>query len=199
MCSPKNPAKKAAKKARKEEDARQQAIRDGRARIDASFAGFDQGYFDGLAADFKGYYMPQLEDQYGKAKEQSIYGLARQGILEGSAGAERLGEVDKKYQEQRTLIADRAVDQAMQARAAVDANKGDLYAQLSATADPTSAALSATARAQALATPPVYSPLGEVFLALSGAATNAIEAERSGWRGWNTGWFRPSQSRVSII
>ena len=85
----------------------------------------------------------------------------------------------------------------------VDA-RSDLYGQVSMTADPAAAARSATAQAATLAAPPAFDPYQDVFARSTGMLSQAIAAERQGYGGTGTGYFRPrsnygSRGSVSVV
>lgn len=201
MCLPKAPKDNSAEIARQAEVERQQQIEQGRSAIDQSFAQFDPSYFDRLQGDYTGYYMPQLDQQYGDAKKALIFNLARGGNLDASAGAQQIGNLTRKYKENQAVIGNQAVTTANQQRAQVEQNKSDLYAQLSASADPAAAASTSAARAAALTAPVGYSPLGDLFANFINAGATGVAAERAGYPGFKTGLFAPpkggSESRVN--
>jgi hypothetical protein len=180
MCAPKPPKDKSAKIARKQEEERQARIREGRASIDKAFSQFDDAHYARLEAAWRNNYLPQLEDQYDDTRRDLVFGLARQGILAGSAGARQLGRLEETYQTNRTAIGDQARGAAQEARGAVEQNRGDLISQLSATSDASAAAATAAARASTLVPAPVYDPLPDVFGAFRAALPAVTRGDFSG-------------------
>ncbi len=201
MCLPKAPKDNSAEIARQAEVERQQKITEGRSAIDQQFAAFDPAYYQGLSDSYSGYYMPQLDDQFAKAKKALIFNLARGGNLNASAGAQSLAELTGAYKKNQAVIGDQAQSAAQQQRGQVENNKSELYNQLSASADPKAAATTAAARASSLTAPQGYSPLGDLFASFLNPVSTAIAYERNGFPGTGTGLFAPkkrgSEARVT--
>lgn len=193
------PKDNSAKIAREEEDRRQADIAKGKASIDSSFARFTPDFYRRLKDDQLAYYMPQLEDQFGRAKRTTLLGLGRQGIKDSSAGARTMGDLFKLNQRNRLDIGNNALAAANQARDEMSRSKADLYAQNSAVADPAASAASAVARADALYSPLPLSPLADLFAGFTGQFANAAQAERYGYRGWGTGLFAPPTTASSVV
>src|SRR3546814_7244789 len=55
------------------------------------------------------YYQPQLDRQYQNARRKSVLGLNRTGNLSSSAGAGKLGDLTRAYNDNRTLLANNAL------------------------------------------------------------------------------------------
>ena len=144
--------------------------------------------------------MPQLSDQFNRARQALTYSLARGGNLASSAGAKSLGDLRTSYERNKALIGDRATTAAQQAQADVESNKGELYSQLSASADPSADATTAAARAAALTAPPSYSPLADVFANFLSNAGNQIYGSYNGAKNIasSTGLF-PARSSISNV
>lgn len=193
------PKDNSAEIARQAELERQRKITEGRQAIDQSFAGFDDSFYNQLSTGYQDYYLPQVDQQFNNARKKLIFSLARAGNLNASAGSSQLGDLKRKYEESKALIGNEAFNRAQQARADVERNKGDLYSQLSASADPASAAAAATARASALTAPPSYSPIGDIFASFLNTAATGVAAEKAGYPGFNTGLFSPKKSSVSVV
>lgn len=199
MCFFGTPKDDSADIARKEAIAREQRITSGRQAIDQNFAKFDDNYYKGVQDSYTGYYQPQLDDQYGDARRALTLQLSRSGNLNGSAGARQIGKLTEAYNNNQALLGDRALAAVQAAQASVATNKSDLYNQLTASADPSAAANTAIARAQSLSTPQAYSPIGDLFSSFLNTGANAIQAERAGYTGLNTGLFSPPKSTVKVV
>ncbi|GJE43775.1 hypothetical protein [Methylobacterium soli] len=169
-------ASKQAAIARQDEAIRQQGIRDGTQRVNDTFGQFDDAFYDKQKQNFLSFSLPQLEDQYGKAQKELTFSLTRSGNLDSSARGYQEGELQKLYDTNRTSLADQAQTYANQARSNVEDARSSLITTLNATGDATGAVNSANSRAAALSQPTGYSPIGDLFGALtSGLAAQAAQ------------------------
>jgi hypothetical protein len=199
MC--KTPKDNSAKIARQQEQERQANIRSGTARIDSTFAGFDDDFYKGRQQSYLDYYLPQLEDQRKQANENLVFNLARTGNIDSSAGADAAGDQTKAYSLQRGQIYDRALGEGQQARADVANTRSELIRMLEAGAGVGSTATTAAARAQSLSAPPPYSPLADLFAQGTGFLANSAQLEGMGYPGVGVGRFterNPSRSVRTI-
>lgn len=146
-----------------QEAARQAAIKAGNANIDSAFAQFNDPYFQKFEDAYKGYYDPQVDSQYADADGTMEAGLARDGIDRSSIAATKHGQLFQAYGDQRAAIGDAAHAGAQELRGKVSAEKGNLYTENAASADPAQANTQALASSTALVTPPAFSPLGQLF------------------------------------
>lgn len=153
----------AAEQARADEAARQGRIDEGRQLIMRALGGFDDQFYAGRERAYLDYAMPQLDDQFGAAKKALTLALSRTGNIHSSTATTRFRDLQERYKTAQVGIADRAKSVANQARENVERTRGELYSQLSASADPTSAANLATSRASVLGADPTFDPLGAVF------------------------------------
>jgi len=195
-----SPKDKSAEIARAAEVKREGQIKQGRQAIDTQFAGFTPDYYAKIADNYAGFYQPQLSDQFNKARQALTYNLARSGNLNASSGAKSLGDLRTSYERNKALIGDRAATAAQQAQADVESNKGELYSQLSASADPSAAATTSAARYASLTAPPSYSPLGDIFASFLNNTGNQIAGAYQGAKNIaaSTGLF-PARSSISVI
>ena len=134
--------------ARAEEDARQERIKKGKKLIMGALSGFDDKFYADREASYVDYATPQLDDQLDDARKNLTFTLARNGKQRNAA---KIG------------IADRAKAIANQARENVERTRGELYSQLTASANPAAASNLALSRAGVLGSDPSYSPLGNIF------------------------------------
>jgi hypothetical protein len=185
---------------REEEDQRQGRIRSGMANIDQIFSPFNDTFFKGRSQAFLDFARPQLEDQYRKARENLIFALSRNGLLQSSAGATKFGELTKLYDTNRQVIEGRGADEGNRARQQVEENRSDLVNQLHATSDPTAAANAAIARQSFLSSTPGFDALGNLFQNITAGladATNTPQNRFSGVGLFDTGrTSRNASSRV---
>lgn len=169
----------AAAAARAREEARQAAIRDGMSRIDSAFTQFNDDFYNARNKAYVDYAMPQLDDQWTKAQQELTYALSRNGLLNSSAGAEKMADARRDYDRQKQGIGATGINYANQARGDVERNRSDLVAQLNATADPTSAAQAAANRASSLSATPGFQPLGLLFQNVAANIGSQIETKRA--------------------
>jgi hypothetical protein len=166
--------------ARSEEQARQQAIRDGTTKISDLFDGqFNDQFYDGRRDSFINYASPQLADQHKDASKQLTFALERRGALDSSSRASLGTELERKRALLDTEIKDKASDYANSARANVESARGDLVNTLNATGDVQGAVNSANARATILSQTPGYSPLASMFVDFTSGLGKQAAAERA--------------------
>lgn len=170
---------------RREEQQRQARIRQGNSRIEQIFSPFNDGFFKNRSKAFLDFTRPQLEDQYRKAREGLVFALSRNGLSQSSAGANKFRDLTKTYDTNRQVLEGQAADEANKARAAVEQNRGDLTAQLMATADPTAAANSAIQRQAVLSATPGFSPLGILFQNVTAGLADATNNSSNNFSGVN--------------
>ena len=159
----KNAASREASRARAEEEARQGRIREGTKSINDTFSRFDDNFYGDIRDAFVTFGQPQLDDQFRDASEKNTFDLARSGTLNSSIRGERNADLQKQYDIERQNLIDKARGYETEARNNVERARGDLISMLQVTGDATGAANSALTRAATLATPPAYSPLGQLF------------------------------------
>lgn len=177
MCFPQStPVDHSAEIARQQEQARKERITTGQGKIDNAFGMFDPAYFDKYKTDFLNYYNPQVDKQFGLAKQDLRYNLARKGTMDSTPGQYEFGKLVDSYGQRRNEVASNANSAMAGQKATVESNKASLYQENTASADPSLAAQSAVSRVGALSTPPVYSPLADLFA----GAVNGASAVRYG-------------------
>ena len=203
----KNAGAKEAARARKAEEERQARIREGTEAIDTTFGQFDDDFFDGISKSYSDFARPDLDRQFGDAREKLTYALARSGTLDSSMRAEQDGDLTRRYGEGLQDITDKGRAYATEARTGVEGARSDLTTMLQATGDNVGASNAALSRASILSTPPSYSPLGQLFQDVtSGLATQAAferaEALSGAPRGsiarFNTGLFGAPSGSVKV-
>jgi hypothetical protein len=187
---------KEAKRARAEEEARQQRIRQGTKQINKTFGQFDDTFYRGIRDSFTDYAMPQLTQQRDDAARDLTFDLDRKGLLASSVRAEKAGELQKLFDLNEQQVRDQALAHENTARNNVENARADLIAMLNATGDNQQAVNSALSRATILTQPQAYSPLGQLFTDFTAELGNQAARERaaaaSGGRyqpAFNTGLF----------
>jgi len=168
---------KLAQQQRQDEIDRQNRIKEGISNIDNAFAGFDDGFYSGKSQNYLNYYRPQVDQQYGEAKQNTLYQLARQGIVNSSAGAKVNSDLARDYGNQLQSIQSGANSYAQNVRSQVEQQRNNLVNQVTATANPTQAASAANNQVgnlQMIEPAGGYSPLAGLFSTFTGALGNGI-------------------------
>lgn len=182
MCSPS--VDNGSAQDRQNEIARQQRIKDGTARINATFDQFNPAFYEGQKKAYFDFAMPQLNDQYDNTFRGLTFALARQGIQESSEGAKRFGDLTKEYAINRQGVVDKGFDVANTTRQNVENARSGLMSDLYVSSDPLAAAQSSVNRAAYLSKPESFSPLAPLFLnTLSGL--NSYNQARSDQLAYN--------------
>lgn len=192
--------------ARAEEQQRQAKIREGTGQIDTIFGqNFSDKFYGGRRKSYLDYATPQVEDQYGKAREELTFALARGGNLDSSVRAQKEGDLQKLYDQRKREISDQGVAYESDARNSVEDARADLIRTLSATGDADAAAKNAVNRSVALSKPPAYSPLAGLFADFTAtlgtqAAMERAEAMSGGAykARFNTGLFGTPRNAVAV-
>jgi len=142
--------------------------------------GFDDSFYDKFKQSILDYYMPQVEDQYGKAKDQTTYGLARAGTLQSSAATDEAARLAKENELNRANVVSQADTGAAGLRSRVAQERAKAESTLYATEDPDVATNQALAAVKDVSVAqPELTPLGQVFqTALIGGA-NAYTGARN--------------------
>ena len=162
-----NSANDIAQQQRADEVARQQRIKDGMASINNVFdnptTGFTPAFYAKQGQAYTDYATPQVQHDYGLAKDQEVYSLARSGLLDSTAGQKTNSELSYTNDKALTDIANQAQNTENAARSNVEQTRGNLVAELNASGDNAAAAAGAVRQAQNLYQPVGFSPLGNAF------------------------------------
>lgn len=162
--------------ARQQAADRETAINQGKQSIDSAFGVFDPQYYQKYQQSYLDNYNPQVDKQFGEAKQQVKYNLARKGTTDSTIGQKTFGDLVSGYNDARRDVASNAADASNKLRQNVEGQKSQLYAQNSASADPSLSAIQAVSSSGSLATQASYSPLGDLFAGL----VNSTAAYRAG-------------------
>lgn len=120
--------------------------------------------FDQYRQDYLGYQQPQLQNQYQDAQKSVQFDLARRGATESTAGQQRLADLLEEYNNQQTLLQNRATQAKNQYRSSVESQRQALISQAQAGMAPTDAAnLASNAFNTLQSQTPEYDALGDVF------------------------------------
>lgn len=174
-----NASSKEAKRARAEEEARQQRIRQGTGDINKTFEQFNDTFYRGIRDGFTDYAMPQLTQQRDDAARDLTFSLDRSGQLAGSVRGQKAGELQKMFDLNEQQVRDQALAHENTARNNVENSRSDLVAMLNATGDNQGAVNSALSRATILTQPQAYSPLGQLFTDFTAQLGNQAARERA--------------------
>lgn len=165
-----------AAQARADEIARQERIQAGMGRINQTFSGFNDNFFNKRKEEFMKSMNPQAVKQYQQANENLAYSLARKGLTDSSERAKSEGILQEQMKNARYDIAQRASDLANQQKQGLEENKSSLIGQLNATGDAGTAAAKAANAASNLANQQSYSLLGNMFANTAGLVSDARTA-----------------------
>jgi hypothetical protein len=195
-----------AAEARMLEQQRQERIRAGTTGINTTFSNsFGEPFFEGRKQAYINYASPQVDDQHAAAQKELTFALTRAGLLDSSVRAEKLGDLQKRYDLTKQEVADRALEYGTDSRNAVEDARGNLVATLNATSDNQAAAQDAITRANALSKPPAFSPLTNLFADFTaGLGTQAALEKANYYSGgqtpvrYKTGLFSPKSGAVKV-
>lgn len=199
----KNSANEEAKRARRDEEARQSRIRTGTAKINATFdKQFTPAFYKKQADAYSDYATPQLEKQYQDAGSELTFDLARRGLTDSTIRADKAADLSELYTLNKQDIADKAHRAATDARSGVEGARNDLLLTLQSTADAAGAGKQALARAKVLSQPEAYSPLEDMFTQFTSTLSTQAALERAYAAGsgvkprYSLGIYGPSSSSV---
>lgn len=151
-------------RAEAKEAERQARLSQGKLAIDKAFGAIGDGFYNNYKNNYLAYYLPQLQRQFGDARKQLLYGLARAGTLKSSVAGEKQGRLYEDRADRDAMIRSQADAATGELRGSVADAKSSAIAQLFATEDPTLATNTATNSVRALqGQTPKYDPLGEMF------------------------------------
>jgi hypothetical protein len=172
--------KKEAAEARRKEAERQARIKAGLSDIKAGFKGFDDKFYNNYEGGIVDYYMPQVADQYGDARDELTYRLARAGTGRSSAAADATADLTKQNLVNTGDVYAKADTAAGDLRNRVNKEKANAESQVQVANNPDVAVNQALAAVDNLSLEqPDMSPLGEMFkIALVGGA-NAMTGYRN--------------------
>lgn len=152
--------------------------------------GFDDDFFTGRKQAYLDWANPQLEKQRETAGRELTFSLARSGLLDSSARAQKESELTDLFGQRSREIGQTAVQQESSARDAVEGARSDLITMLQATGDAEGAANSAIARSKALSAQPAYNPLGQLLTEFTSTLGTQAAAERAA--SLSGGYYRPA-------
>ncbi|MEY9428126.1 hypothetical protein ABH975_003441 [Bradyrhizobium ottawaense] len=166
-----------ANEAKQKEADRQARLNVGKEAIDKLFGAdnFGDAFYNKYNKASLDYTLPQLDTQYGKAKRDMTYDLARAGTLRSTAAGEAQGYLENEKAVNEAALRVKADTDTASLRQSIASQQQQAYNQLYATEDPAVAANAAThAVANAQIQQPNISPLGDLFKPLIIGATSGL-------------------------
>lgn len=164
MCTaPKTPQDNSAQVAIQQQQDRENRIRQGQGNIDKAFTQFTPDYYSKFTKSYEDVYNPQVDEQFGNARRDTRYNLARTHTLDSTPGFNAFDKLTEAYGNQRQAVASDALSATNALRGQVEDQKSKLYGLNTAAADPSLAGQQAVSSIGALQTTPKYSPLGDLF------------------------------------
>ena len=162
-----------AEAARADEEARKKRIKEGMTKLDEQFAQFNDDFYGDRKSAYLDYYSPQIEDQYGDAKDALTFAFGRSGTLNSTMAADQFGKLLKDYEVQKGALASQADADVTNFKTRIAGEKSSLAAQLNATGDADRVSNEALGRAQVLFNErPAYNPLGDIFTGIGNGIGN---------------------------
>lgn len=146
--------------------------------------GFNDEYYGKRRQAYIDYAMPELDYQYGNAKDNLVYALARSGIGQSSAALNENDKLSRSYDRNRLGIVNEAINQENSARQNVENTRSNLVAELNATGDNAAAAQAAMRQAANLNMPQGFSPLGQLFADMASGAAAIGSNARNDYAGF---------------
>ena len=126
--------------------------------------GFDDAFYNKYKQSVLDYYMPQVNDQYKKAKEQATYGLGRSGNIRSSAANTLVADLAKQNSINEAGVRNQADTAAGDLRSQVGTEEQKAVSQLYATEDPEVAANQSLAAVRDISLKqPNLTPLSALF------------------------------------
>lgn len=136
--------------------------------------GFGDDYFANIARMHKDHYTPLIEEQYRVAQRSLPYKFSNTANSEYTRA---VGDLERDYQRQLVDESAQAEDFANQRRQQVENQRQGLVSQVTAGADPGSAATLAAGAVKSLSAQPTFSALGDLF---GKYMTNGVGAYNAG-------------------
>lgn len=142
--------------------------------------GFGEDFYDRFRQGMTDYYMPQVGQKYGEAKDETTYGLARAGTLRSSAAINEAAKLAEQNRLNRAEVLAQADSGAADIRSRVAAERAKAENQLYATENPEVATNQALAAVRNITLDqPDLSPLGEIFKIAAIGGANAMTGYRN--------------------
>lgn len=168
-----------AQEAKDKENLRQARLNQGKTAIDQLFGNqnFGDDFYNKYSQANLDYNLPQLQDQYDKAKMGMTYDLARAGTLRSTAAGYAQGLLEKQNAVNQAGVRAKADTDTAALRQSIASQQQQAYNQLYQTEDPTVAAnTAATAVGNAQLTQPNLQPMQAAFTPIAIGLGSALAA-----------------------
>ena len=143
------------------------------------FSGIGDDFYDSYRNAILDYQLPDLQKQFGKAKDLDLFSMARQGIARSTAANERAVEREAERLKNETNIRSGAEDRVATLEGDVDAARRRTIALVESTESPTRAINEGLTEINAITSrPPELTPLGDLFTAGAQAAQSYSNTQR---------------------
>lgn len=137
-------------------------------------AGFDNDYFKNVADAYLNYQTPLLNEQADVARRALP---SRFASTSSSAYQREAGNLERDIQREMSNLSDKSLDFSNQQRSAVENNRSDLIGMANSGTDASALATQTAARMAALAKPPAYSPITDLFSKYAAQAGSYAQAK----------------------
>jgi hypothetical protein len=164
---------------RAQEEERRGRINAGTQQVNQTFERFGPEYFRGIGESFRGFYRPQLEDQYGEAKRQTTFRYA--GNPNSSAANRGNANLTTDYNRNLQSLESNAFDAEARAKGEVEQRRASLLNLLEAGSGIENVASQANAIAQQQIGRPTFEPLGDLFGKYANTLGNYSRAQGQGY------------------
>jgi hypothetical protein len=160
--------------------------------------GFDATFFDKFKNAITGYYMPQVAQQFGDARDELTYRLARAGLGESSAGNTEYADLIRQNALNEAAVRDKASKATGDLKTSITNQRATAENQLSAAENPDPGANQALAAVRNISAAPTdLSPLASVFnLAEVGTAGALQQYQNQRYRAQVPGYNSPGATRI---
>ena len=145
------------------ETLRQKNIQKAIDSVSATFAGYDDPYFQRVGADYTANQRPQLEDQYENARRSLLTQLSGGPGVGSSVGAKSLADLTERYYGGKDTIAAGAEDAMTRARDSISGLRRAFTEQARGGASIGDIGAQSVAALRDATAPPDYSPLADLF------------------------------------
>ena len=131
--------------------------------VNDQFAGFTPDFYQQAAKDYTQYATPQVYQQYQQTGNTLTGNLARNGLLNSSAGVNLRGGLNQQLNTNLSNVANTAQEQANSLQTNVATQRNQLLSQVEAGAQPAQIASEAQGATASLRAPTPLPPVGNMF------------------------------------
>lgn len=163
--------------------------------VNQQFGGFGDDYFKNIADAYVNFQKPLYDEQLAKARRELPYQFSS---TDNSEYQRSLGALERDAARQEAQIRDSGTDFANQERGQVEQNRSDLINLANAGTDASAVASMGAARSAALAKPPVFSPIADLFAKYTANFANAQASQPQGVMQRQTPLTFPSATRGAV-